>query len=144
MGIIFDLPQRGDYYEQTLRRIRGRTKLPWYLLPPSQGHLVHEALYEGLDAGTVFGPVHDVDETLSTHGFVSVLVPTPRSFLTRADRKRLRRKVFDERLPSLVWINIYTNRDQFGRPADVHWARRVPDETVQTWRDRGWQDQFLD
>ena len=130
----FPLPVRGDYVEQTLPRIRGLTKLPWYLLPPSTGGIA-PALHEGLDAGTVFGPVHDVESTLATHGFVSVLVPTPWAFLSRAER---------DRLPSLVWINIYKDCDRAGNPAEVHWARRVPDTTVQSWRNQGWQDVILD
>ena len=126
------MPQRGDYYEQTLRRRKGRHKLPWYMLPPSAG-CNGGALHDGLDAGTVFGPVHDVDSTLSTHGFISVLVPPPWAFLPRAERVLL---------PSLVWINVYKNQNLKGHPAEVHWARRVDGTTVQTWRNQGWQDYF--
>ena len=130
----FEMPVRGDYVEQTMPLVRGRTKLPWYLLPPSIGGDV-PALHEGLDAGTIFGPVHAVQSTWSTHGFVSVLVPTPSALLSQAERHRL---------PSLVWINVFKNRDREGRPDTVFWARRVPDTTVQSWRNQGWQDVMLD
>ena len=127
--------ERGDYVEQTLRHVDGRTKLPWYLLPPSNGYGI-APLHHGLDAGAVFGPVHDVESTLSTHGgFVSVLVPTPWTFLPRADW---------DSLPLLIWINVYKAWDRNGNLADVHWCRRVPDATVQSWRNQGWQDVMLD
>ena len=127
-----DLPQPGSYYAQVLRRVQGRTKLPWYRGPPSQmGDSPHQWVSDGLDAGTVFGPVHDFEETLSTAelGFISIKVPPPWSLLSESDRALM---------PQLIWINVSRNRWQYP------WCRPVPPHIVYQWHCQGWQDNYYD
>ena len=90
---------------------------------------------DGLGAGTVFGPVHDAEETLHTAGFVSILVPVPWSFLSDAAKAHL---------PNLMWINIYKDAHVRGQPAHVHWCEPVPSHVVDVWKQRGWQDIWYD
>ena len=78
-------PARGSYVKQAIRKLPGRTKLPWYLTAPSASQSCLP-VFDGLDAGTVFGPVHDVDETLEGGGHMSVLVPPPLSLVPPAYR----------------------------------------------------------
>ena len=130
----FPLPERGVYFEQTLRRRPRIAKLPWYLAAPSAG-LSMGSLHDGLDAGVIFGPVHEAEQTLATHGFISILVPPPWSLLPVSEK---------ERLPALVWVNIYKNKDRHGHPAEVHWARPVSQNIVSEWVRQGWQHHFYD
>ena len=68
-------PEVGAYVRQC---IGGKgTHLPWYWRPPSDRRDRLAPLYRGLAAGTVFGPVHKVEDTLDKEGFISVLVPPP-------------------------------------------------------------------
>jgi hypothetical protein len=43
-------------------------------------------------------------------------------------------------IPDLVWINVSKNRNQFGHPARVIWAKRVENEVLESWRRAGWFD----
>ena len=115
--------------KQAIRKLPGRTKMPWYLTAPSASQSCLP-VFDGLDAGTVFGPVHDVDETLEGGGHMSVLVPPPLSLVPPAYRASL---------PELVWVNIYTNRNG-GRWVSHHFCIVVPEPEVREWRACGWYD----
>ncbi len=104
----------------SIKRLSAHSCVKWWpepsLTAPSVGSQ-NACMSDGLDAGTVFGPVHDAEETLNTAGFVSILVPVPRSCLSDAQKAHL---------PNLVWINIYKNANVRGEPAHVHWCEPVP------------------
>ena len=62
-------PERGAYVRQCFLSEREGAHLPWWGVPPSDrkaGGWI--PLYRGLAAGTVFGPVHKVDDTLDDGG----------------------------------------------------------------------------
>jgi hypothetical protein len=132
-GGWFPQPREGDYFVQTIRRLPGASKLPWYFLAPSNNSRT-PAVYDGLDRGTIFGPVHDYESTLSSFGFVSILVPPPWSMIPEADK---------DMIPELVWINVSKNRNRHGHPAGVIWAKRVENEVVESWRREGWFDRRI-
>ena len=127
-------PARGMYFKQTLHRVPGKSKLPWYLTPPSQASDgFQNKAHDGLDAGVVFGPVHAFEETWNSKGFVSILVPPPWSKLRNTT----------QHLPSLVWINVYKRHWDLHARA-VRWAEPVHESVVEDWVKRGWQHNFYD
>ena len=73
--------------------------------------------------GTYLGPVHGTD---ATDRFFAVLVTHP------ADRSLL------------VWVNIWSSKDKWGRPSSVWFCDQVADAEVEAWRDNGWENRFLD
>ena len=124
-------PPVGSYVRQLIRLTDEGTHLPWYFTPPSAG--IPDRVSGGLDAGTVFGPVHEAEETLATLGLISVLVPVPVGLLSMEDRVGM---------PDLIWVNIYTNR-RHGREVSHHYCEQVSDAEVQSWHGRGWQDAWF-
>ena len=127
-------PEVGAYVRQCIVSVPKGTHLPWYWTPPSDRSDRLPPLYRGLAAGTVFGPVHKVEDTLDKEGFISVLVPPPLCKVPREDR---------ETLPDLVWINIFTNRRK-GREVRHHYCRVVAKKEVAMWRRLGWKDVWID
>ena len=127
-------PEVGAYVRQCILRVPKGTHLPWYWTPPSDRSARLPPLYRGLAAGTIFGPVHQVEDTLDKEGFISVLVPPPLCKVPREDR---------ETLPDLVWINIFTNKRK-GRKVSHHYCRVVADKEVDMWRRLGWKDVWID
>ena len=114
-------PERGAYVQQCFLSEREGAHLPWWGVPPSDRKgRGWSPLYRGLAAGTVFGPVHKVDDTLDDGGFISVQVPPPLCKVPREDR---------ETLPDLVWINIFTNR-RGGREVRHHYCTVVAEAEV--------------
>ena len=73
--------------------------------------------------GTYLGPIHEVDVT---NRFVAVLVPHP------ADATLL------------VWVNLWSSRNQAGLPASVYFCDPMPQDELTAWIRRGWQNRFLD
>ena len=113
---------RGDYVKQTMAVPNRRFRLPWYAFAPDESPKIM-VNREGAWKGTFFGPVHEVRDTLETKGFISVRVPMP--FGTPKQ---------------LVWINV-----KKCKPNDSWQAcRRVRDDEVQRWTDRGWRHEFID
>lgn len=111
---------RGCYVQQTIRRVPGMSKLPWYAHPPSLE--IRERLsFMGVDAGTIFGPVHAIEDTRLTLGFVSVLVPCPRD--SPSDYTGMSHSTF--------WINV--------SKGSLSWCRLVPHDVVRSWEKRGWR-----
>ena len=127
-------PERGAYVRQCIVSVHKGTHLPWYWTPPSDRSDRLPPVYRGLAAGTVFGPVHQVEDTLDKEGFISVLVPPPLCKVPREDR---------ETHPDLVWINIFTNR-QGGREVRHHYCTVVAEAEVASWRRLGWKDVWID
>ena len=127
-------PEVGAYVRQCIVSVPKGTHLPWYWTPPSDRSAGLPPLYRGLAAGTIFGPVHQVEDTLDKGGFISVLVPPPLCKVPREDR---------ETLPDLVWINIFTNKRK-GRKVSHHYCRVVADKEVDMWRRLGWKDVWID
>ena len=67
-------PERGAYVQQCFLSEREGAHLPWWGVPPSDRKgRGWSPLYRGLAAGTVFGPVHKVDDTLDDGGFMGGL-----------------------------------------------------------------------
>ena len=132
-------PERGAYVQQCFLSEREGVHLPWWGVPPSDRKgRGWSPLYRGLAAGTVFGPVHKVDDTLDDGGFISVQVPPPLCKVPREDRKIVRQICSD-----LVWINIFTNR-QGGREVKHHYCTVVDEEEVAAWRRLGWKDIWIE
>ena len=134
----YSQPRRGDYFRQTIRKIPGVSKLPWYFLAPSNRSRM-PAVYDGLDRGTVFGPVHDYESSFQSFGFVSILVPPPWSMIPEEDQ---------DMIPDLVWINVSKMRrvtldHRLGPHTRVTWAERVEDEVVESWHREGWIDRYI-
>ena len=127
-------PKVGAYVRQCIVSVPKGTHLPWYWTPPSDRSARLPPLYRGLAAGTIFGPVHQVEDTLDKGGFISVLVPPPLCKVPREDR---------ETLPDLVWINIFTNRRK-GREVRHHYCRVVAKKKVAMWRRLGWKDVWIE
>ena len=126
------IPPQGSYVRQLIQKQNhGGTHLPWYLAPPS-ARLPHKVSW-GLDAGTVFGPVHEAEDTLGTVGFISVLVPAPVALLPSEDQ---------DDVPELVWINIYTNRRN-KQAVSHHYCEQVLHNEVENWHARGWYDKWV-
>ena len=127
--------QVGDYVEQVIRKQHGnkraRTSLPWYVCPPSASKSRLDR-FEGMDAGTVYGPIHAIDDTLGSMGLVSVAVPLPWK------RQDLESR-WQEVIPEVIWINVYTNRR-----GDHLYCRKVPVPVVQEWERQGWQHTWCD
>jgi hypothetical protein len=126
------LPAHGSYVKQIIRKLPGRTKLPWYWTAPSARSSLGP-VYDGLDAGTVFGPVHAVENTLEGGGFISVMVPPPLSVVPSEDCAEL---------PELVWINIFTNRFRY-RQVSHHFCTVVSETEVEAWKACGWFDNWV-
>ena len=128
-------PERRAYVQQCFLSEREGVHLPWWGVPPSDRKgRGWSPLYRGLAAGTVFGPVHKVDDTLDDGGFISVQVPPPLCKVPREDR---------ETRPDLVWINIFTNRRK-GREVRHHYCRVVAKKEVAMWRRLGWKDVWIE
>ena len=121
-------PLIGSYVRQLIHKVEGGTCLPWYMTPPRDGLPLQVS--QGLDAGAVFGPVHDVDEF---GPFISVKVPVPASLLSAAER---------DQLPQLVWINVYTDRHR-RKVVTHHFCEVVAECDVREWHDHGWQDSWV-
>ncbi len=123
------LPPIGSYVRQLIRK--GKTNLPWYMLAPREN--LPQQVTSGLDRGTVFGPVHAVDDTLSTKGFISVMVPTPFKLLDQSKYPNL---------PELIWINVFASWHS-GRQVSNHYCEQVPDDELQSWHAQGWYDLWI-
>ena len=126
-------PVRGDYFRQV------RPHLPLYALPPSACDpcLGQQKIDEGLEVGTVFGPVHAVDRTPQ---FVSVAVPVPFSsgLWDPCDEN------YDEQIPDLVWINIWTPENKDHEYVGINSCWKVPVNLVKSWKRSGWRDWYFD
>ena len=118
--------QRGDYVVQAVKKQLGKTKLPWYFLPPSAKCWV--VPMQGMDAGLVFGPVHAVDDTLNSMGLLSVAVPVPFKNYWESQEGGT--------LPEIIWINVYSVK---GRS---HYCRKVPTTVVAEWVRMGWHENW--
>ena len=127
-------PEVGAYVRQCIVSVPKGTHLPWYWTPPSDRSARLPPLYRGLAAGTVFGPVHQVEDTLDKGGFISVLVPPPLCKVPRED---------GETRPDQVWINIFTNR-RGGREVRHHYCTVVAEVEVAAWRRLGWKDVWIE
>ena len=131
------LPAHGSYVKQIIRKLPGRTKLPWYWTSPRCSKYIGGRwvcpVYDGLDAGTVFGPVHAVENTLEGGGFISVMVPPPLLVVPSEDRAEL---------PELVWVNIFTNRFRH-RHVSHHFCTVVSETEVEAWKGCGWFDNWV-
>ena len=142
------LPREGCYVRQLIRKVWQSTKLPWYAENPIDG-CVHcqIPIHDGLDCGTVFGPVHAVVDARATHGLISACVPAPLCCLPSGERNVL---------PKLIWINFSTSRNPQGvlrhfdsghtrvQPSyhrvSHHFCETVAASEVAQWRVHGWYD----
>ena len=68
------------------------------------------------------GPIHAVD---NTQRYVAGLVPHPT----------------DSTL--LVWVHVWTNRNEFGKPANIFFCEVVDAEEIARWEARGWVNRYL-
>ena len=73
--------------------------------------------------GKYLGPVHDFDHT---ERFTAVLVPHP------------------DDINRLVWVNVWTSRNLRGEKRGVEYCSFVPRGVTEGWRERGWEDRFVD
>ncbi len=125
------VPHIGSYARQLIRKIPHGTKLPWYILAPSDNFPRQAS--QGLDRGTVFGPVHAVEDTLSTKGFISVMVPAPFKLLPQSEHPNV---------PELIWINVFALWHG-GREVSDHFCELVLDDEQKSWYKRGWRDLWI-
>ena len=125
------VPQRGQYWRQVLAKVPLYRKLPWYLCKPSER--MPCIVDDGLDRGTIYGPVHDVDvEEFSEYGLtlMAVQVPIPRRMYPGARPDGL------EGI-HLIWINVYSSKHGW-------YCRTIEIAEVERWKKRGWEDTYLD
>ena len=107
---------RGDWC-RTKRSNGGRC----YIFPPSAGRPQRGRPLG--PSGTYLGPVHAVEYT---DRFVAVLVPHPAEATL------------------LVWVNVWTNRNEAGWLASVFFCDKVDHEEVAAWLQAGWENRFID
>ena len=126
-------PGPGRYVRQLIHKNKNKgghgTCLPWYYTSPSQG-LPEKASRCGHHQGTVFGPIHDVEDSWP---FISVKVPTPKVALLQ-----------NEHLPELVRINIYTENHYCGEGFGHHYCEVVSEDEVQSWKSQGWTNFWIE
>ena len=123
-----ELPRIGGYVRQLIRKCEGGTCLPWYATSPLTRRPVK--LSNGLSAGTVFGPVHDVEDSRQECGLISVLVPSPYAMLPAGEC---------DHLPPLIWINVYTKSNR-GAAASHFFCEPVSEDEQNSWYRSGWMD----
>jgi hypothetical protein len=114
------LPRRGDWFMPVAGRHRFWSGPP---STPLENTIIRHPLMPRTDF--YVGPVHSV---IVTEHYISVEVPHP---------------VHHPEYNILVWLNVWSNRNNRGQVSSVWFARDVPVETLHAWQLRGWVDVYL-